>query len=218
VEQPYSFATLSPDGRTLAVGLDDGSLTFSDATTGVMMPPTAHAYSSTFFQLAFSPNGKLLATAGRLAANEWEVPAAKIWNMATHKLVATPAGHTDLVLDVAFTPDGKTLVTCGVDDSIRFWDTATWKEIPPSLGQKEYVSSLALSPNGSRLATTCFDGAMKIWNVATRRELASIEAGNVHYVTFSPDGQTLAAFGWDGSLRFWRAPVADNKPSPPRDN
>jgi len=52
---------------------------------------------------------------------------------------------------------------------------------------------------------------MKLWNVATRRELASIEAENVHYVTFSPDGQTLAAFGWDGSLRLWRAPVADKK-------
>jgi WD40 repeat protein len=180
---------------------------FSDAKTGAVMTPTLHAYSSGFFKLAFSPDGKLLAAAGRPAGAEWEVPAAKVWDIVTHKMVAELAGHTELVLDVAFAPDGKTLVTCAVDDSIKFWDTTTWKEIPPSLGQMEYVSAVALSPNGRTLATACSDGTMKLWSFANRRELASLAAGNVHYVTFSPDGQALAAFDWDGSLHLWRAPV-----------
>jgi WD40 repeat protein len=136
----------------------------------------------------------------------------------THELVAAPAGHTDRILSLAFTPDGKTLVTCGGDNSIRFWNTTAWKEIPPSLGQKEYVSALALSPNGRTLATACYDGTMKLWNVATHRELASLRLGLYgSYITFSPDGQTLAV--WDGgSLLLWRAPTLDKQQLRPRDD
>ena len=212
LEETDSYAALSPDGQTLAVGLADGTLTFSDAKTGAVIATVPNAYASNIFQLAFSPNGKLLATAGREADAEWERPAAKIWDMVTYKLLATPAGHTDRVLSVAFSPDGQTLVTCGADNSIRFWDTATWKEIPPSLGQKEYVCSVAFSPNGRTLASACYDGTMKLWSVATRREVASLRPGfYAGYVTFSPDGQTLAAKGPGGSVRLWRAPREDRK-------
>jgi WD40 repeat protein len=151
MRETFFYDVLSPDGQMMATGWFDGTLTFFDAKTGAAMATNAHAYAESFFKLAFSPNGKLLATAGRSAG--LEELAAKIWDTATHKMVAAPPGHTDLVLDVAFTPDGKTLLTCSADDSIKFWDTTTWKEIPPSLGQKEYVSALALSPDGRRLAT-----------------------------------------------------------------
>jgi eukaryotic-like serine/threonine-protein kinase len=214
--ETFFYDALSPDGKILATGLSNGTLKFSDAKTGAVIATKEHAYSSSFFKLAFSPNGKLLATAGLLA--ESEEPAAQIWDTATAKRVAAPPGHTDLVIDVTFTPDGKTLLTCGVDDSIKFWDTTTWKEIPPSLGQKEYVSALALSPDGTRLATACSDGTMKLWNVLTRREVASLTLGLYgFYITFSPDGQTLAAQG-NGLLQVWRAPILpDNKQSRPPD-
>ena len=99
----------------------------------------------------------------------------------------TSRSHRSWSWTVAFSPDGKTLATCGADDSIKFWDTTTWKEIPPSLGQKEYVSSLAFSPNGRTLATACADGTMKLWNVATRREVASLKLGltGLEYHVFS---------------------------------
>jgi WD40 repeat protein len=184
---------------------------------GGVMATIAHAYASNVFQLAFSPNGKLLATTGIQAG--LDEPAVKIWDTATHEMVAATLGYTDLVIDVTFSPDGKTLATGGADDSIRFWDTTTWKEIPPSLGQKEYVSALAFSPNGRTLATACNDGTVKLWNVATRRELASLKLGIYgSRITFSPDGQTLAAwsnYGDGGSLRLWRAPVPDTKQSAP---
>jgi WD40 repeat protein len=217
MRERFFYDVLSRDGQMLAAGWADGTLTFFDAKTGAVMATKEHAYAGSFFKLAFSPNGKLLATAGM--SDKREAPAAKIWDTTTHEKVAAPRGHTDLVLDVAFTPDGQTLLTCGVDDSIKFWDTTTWQEIPPSLGQKEYVSALALSPDGTRLATACSDGTMKLWNVATRREVASLKLGwDFLYITFSPDGQTLAAQCWDRSLRLLRAPVPDKKLSRPRDD
>jgi WD40 repeat protein/serine/threonine protein kinase len=199
------YDVLSPDRQIMATGSLDGTLTFFNANTGTVIATNPHAYQRSFFKLAFSPNGKLLATAGMLG--DLEKPAAQIWDTATAKRVAAPLGHTDLVLDVAFSHDGKTLVTCGVDDSIKFWETTTWKEIPPSLGQKEYVSALALSPNGTRLATAS-DGTMKLWNAATRREVASLKLGIYAFcITFSPDGQTLAVQEDGGLLRVWRAPI-----------
>jgi WD40 repeat protein len=202
-------AALSPDGQTLAIGLVNGTLMFCQAKTGVEITNIPHAYASNIFQVVFSPNGKLLAMSGR----EFEagrVPAAKIWDVATHKMVKLIAGHTETVLGVAFSRDGKTLATCGGDDAIKFWDTVTWQEMTPSLGQKDVVNSLAFSSNGRTLASSSFDGTMKLWNVSTRRELASLKLKMaVQTITFSPDGQTLAAYGWDGLLRLWRAPLTD---------
>jgi eukaryotic-like serine/threonine-protein kinase len=207
------FDALSLDQQILATGSTNGTLTFSDAKTGAVIATKEHAYAGSFFKLAFSPDGKLLATTG--IPGELEAPAAQIWDTETAKRVEAPRGHTDLVIDVAFTPDGKTLLTGGVDDSIKFWDTTTWKEIPPSFGQKEYVSALAISPNGRRVATACSDGTMKLWNVATRRELATLKLDMYgFYITFSPDGQTLAAQDGDGLLRVWRAPFHSDKKQP----
>jgi eukaryotic-like serine/threonine-protein kinase len=210
MRETFFYDVLSPDAQIMAAGWADGTLAFFDAKTGAVIATEAHAYGQFIFKMAFSPNGKLLATAGASAV--LEELAAKIWDTATHKLLAKPSGHTELVLDVAFTPDGEILLTCGADDSIKFWDTTTWKEIPPSLGQKEYVSALALSPNGRRLATACSDRTMKLWNVATRREIASLKLGLYgFYITFSPDGQTLAVQDGGGLLRVWRAPTLPDK-------
>jgi WD40 repeat protein len=218
VVETYSHAALSPDGQMLATGLANGTITFCDAKTGVVLASTPHAYASNIFQIVFSPNGKFLATAGR-EIEAGRVPTAKILDVVTHKVVAVLAGHTDVVLSVGFSPDGKILATCGGDNSIKFWDTTAWKVIPPSLGQKENVASLAFSPIGRTLASASADGTMKLWNVSTSHEVASLRLDlAVMYITFSPDGQILAAYSWDGLLRLWRAPVLpDMKHSRPQD-
>jgi WD40 repeat protein len=211
-------AALSPDGQILVIGLTNGTLSFWQARTGMEMATIPQAYASNIFQLVFSPNGKLLAVTGR----EWEagrVPAAKIWDVATHTMVKLIAGHRDTVLGVAFSPDGKTMATCGADNSINFWDTTSWREIAPALGQKETVSSVAFAPNGKTLASASFDGTMKLWNFSTRRELASLKLDWApSNMAFSPDGQTVATLHWDHSLRLWRAPIPDKSQSRLRDD
>jgi len=204
VAETNSLAALSPDGAILATGWRDGTLTFCDARTGAAIAPASQAYSNSFFKLAFSPNGERLATVGR-GDGTGNAIEPLIWNVATHELVKALSGHTELVLDEAFAPDGKTLVTCSVDDSIRFWDTTSWKEITPYLSQKASVSAVALSPDGRRLATAS-DGTVTLWNVATRSKVASLESGGVQTLSFSPDSRTLAAFEWGDFLRLWRAP------------
>jgi WD40 repeat protein len=206
---PDFHTVRSPDGRIVAFGSPDGTLTFSDARTGVVKATAPHAFSDLLFQLAFSPNGKLLAMASGQPEAEWTTPMVKIWDMDSYKIVATLRGHTDEILSVDFSPNGKVLATCSADNTIRFWDTTSWKESPLSLGQKEYVTSLAFSPDGKILATVSNDRIMKLWNSVTKRELAPLKlSAEAMHVVFSPDGQTLAVRSWDGSLRLWRAPRA----------
>jgi WD40 repeat protein len=207
VEERASFAALSPDGKELALAWGNGTITFCDAKTGMVLATTPQVFASNIFQIVFSPNGRLLAAAGR-EIEAGRASTAKILDAVTHKIVAVLAGHTDVVLSVGFSPDGRILATCGADDSIKLWETTTWKEIPPALRQKDVVVSLAFSPKGKRIASSSSDGTMRIWNVETRRELASLKLESAtQYITFSPNGQTLAAYGWDHTLRLWRAPV-----------
>jgi WD40 repeat protein/serine/threonine protein kinase len=203
---------LSPDGRILAFGLPDGTLAFSDARTGVVKGTTAHAFSDQLFQLAFSPNGKLLAVASGESEAELTASIVKIWDTESYKIVTNLVGHTEIILSVAFSPNGKILATSSADNTIKFWDTTMWKESLPSLGQKEYVMSLAFSPDSKVLATVSNDRLLKLWNAATRHELASFKLDDVAmHLVFSPDGQTMAVLSWDHSLRLWRAPRADKE-------
>jgi WD40 repeat protein len=206
---------LSPDGQIVASGLNNGTLTFSDARTGDLLSTIPHAFASNIFQIVFSKNGRLLATAGR-ELEDGRPPAAKVWDAVTHNhnLVKTLIGHTETVLGAVFSPDDKTLATSSADNSIKFWDTATWTEILPSLDQKDHIISVAYSPDGKRLASASTDGIVKIWNVATHREVASLNLGAwPTYITFSPDGQTLAATSLPDSLRLWRGPVPSKNQS-----
>lgn len=203
---------LSPNGQVLATGLADGTITLFDAKTARVIATMPHSFASNIFQLAFSPNSSLLAASGR----EFEagrIPAARVWEVATQKQVALLTGHTDTVLGVAFSPDNKTLATCGADNSIKLWNTATWQEILGFPGHKEHVISSAFSPNGKRLASASTDGTLKLWNVVSHREVTSLKfEGWPSFITFSPDGQTLAALLGD-SLRLWRAPWSNDEPS-----
>jgi WD40 repeat protein/serine/threonine protein kinase len=204
-----SYDDLSPDGKTLVVGFSNGDLQFIDAKTGVVLATITHAHPDNIFRLAFSPDGKFLASVGR-GDQAGQAIEPKIWNVATRKMVAALVGHTEVVLAVAFAPDGKTLATCGADTSIRFWETTFWKEIPPSLWQKEPLKSLAFSPNGRTLAAACFDNTIRLWDVATRRELVSLKTdAGASILVFSPKGQSLAAWCEDLSVRFWQAPTSE---------
>jgi WD40 repeat protein/serine/threonine protein kinase len=202
-----SYVARSPDGHLLVEGLANGTIVFHDARSGAMLSPQTHAYASNVFKIVFSPNGKLLATAG-IPISEKEGWAAKIWSTETYQVTAAPAGHTDLVLELAFSPDGKTLATCAVDDTIRFWNTTTWKEIAPALRQREFVNTVAYSPDGGVLASAAADGRLILWNVATRHELASLKLEWPYWRSaFSPDGQNLAMKCWGNTIHLLRAPV-----------
>jgi WD40 repeat protein len=158
--------------------------------------------------VAFSPGGKLLATAG-------EDGTARLWNTTTNLPVGKPirvgTGTNGSVNGVAFSPNGKLLATADQDGTVQLWNPATGqpvgKPIRVGTGTNGGVNSVAFSPNGTLLATADADGTARLWNPATGRPVSaalhSSTNGGVNGVAFSPDGTLLATAGQDGTAHLW---------------
>jgi WD40 repeat protein len=134
-------------------------------------------------------------------------------------------GHTDSVLSVAFSPDGKKAVTGSADNTIRIWDaesgSATFgKELKrlgktvkvfrvsvPASGHAGYVNSVAFSPDGKKIVTSSSDKTARIWDAETGRELKKLKGHTeeVIPVAFSPDGKKVVTGSFDNTARIWDA-------------
>ena len=125
------------------------------------------------------------------------------------RLVTILRGHTDEVHSVAFSPDGRTLVSGGADNVVRLWDVARAHETgSPLSGHTGTVFAVAISPNGKMLASASVDATIRLWDLS-RRPVRALgpplrgHTGDVTSLAFSPDGTILASGSYDGSVRLW---------------
>ena len=157
-------------------------------------------YSATVLSVAYSPDGKTLAS----GANDDTV---QLWDMATRQPIGLPLSDTGAVNWVAFSPDGKTLAAGNADGTVQLWDVATPLPASSSLvNGHASVIWVAFSSGGKTLATGDADGTVRLWDVASRQPIGVpfiVDAGQVNSMALSPDGKTLAAGGADGKVRLW---------------
>src|SRR6266545_2877113 len=152
--------------------------------------------------VAFSPDGQLLASAGRDRT-------VRVWDLANGHEAIRYRKHGDNVRAVAFSPDGK-LIASGGDKDVRLWEPRTGKDVRALVGQGRYITSIAFSPDGKFLAAGSDDRAVRIYDVASgelRRDINDF-GQMVLSVGFSPDGATLGAGVGNGQLRLWEFPKA----------
>jgi WD40 repeat protein len=110
------------------------------------------------------------------------------------------------VYALAYSPDGRTIASAGLDGSIEFWDSRTGRRRgAPLKAHGKDVLDLAFSPDGRVLASGSQDKTVRLWDVGTRRRVGVLKShsGTVYSVVFSPDGRWLASAGGDGNVALW---------------
>jgi WD40 repeat protein/DNA-binding SARP family transcriptional activator len=188
----------SPDGARLASIGVDGTAKVWDTASGQQVRELAGPPGDVGFSVAFSPDGKFLATS-------WTSQVI-VWDAATGEKLFSLAGKViGMAVDrVQFSLDGTRLAVANMNGLPKVWDLATRTELFALTGHTQICDGIAFSPDGKRLATGDLDGIVKIWDAATGQELATLEHGGmVHSVTFSPDGGRVASASDNGRLMVW---------------
>jgi endonuclease YncB( thermonuclease family) len=200
----WSIATTS-DGKTLASGYEDGTITIWDVATGKLRA-TFNGGRETIRAVAFSADGKTLVSGD-------EDGIVKVWDVATGKeRAALEASASALRVGmVLFSPDDKVFASSS-DPSpgehpppgeVRVWDTATLKELCTVKTGPTNVC-VAIAPDGKTLASGNRRGDIKLWSVATGKELVSLtDHRYCQALAFSRDGKALLSASSAGTIKWW---------------
>ncbi|WP_052397306.1 protein kinase family protein [Streptomyces sp. NRRL F-5123] len=176
-----------------------GSAVWLGATATPRLPgPFALESASEIHDLAFSPDGTVLATVG-------DEKPVRMWDLTSpHGIAAELDGHGNWGQAVAFSPDGTLIATGGYDRTVRLWDTATGRNTATLDGHTDWVRSIAFSPDGRTLASAGDDKKVRLWDPVSGGPTATLPGhpGWIHSIAFGPDGRTLAA-GGGKEVRIW---------------
>jgi WD40 repeat protein/serine/threonine protein kinase len=167
-------------------------------------PLTFRGHSAGVIAVAFSPDGKQVASASSVLNNL--LGEIKVWDRATGRVLLTlPPAHLGPVVGVAFSPDGKHLASAGWDKTAIVWDAATGKRLHTLSGHSEYLIGVAFSPDGKLLATASGDRTAKLWDTNGFQVLRTLHGHRVglYGLAFSPDSKRLATASGDRTVRVW---------------
>src|SRR6266700_6115493 len=158
------------------------------------------AHTDTVRALAFSPDGRTLAT------GSWD-GTIKLWDIESGALLWT-SWFTDNIESLAFAPDGRTLASGGDDATVRLWDAHRGTHLQTLTGQSGPVFALAWSPDGRLLASGGFDTHIRLWELSGGQPGTGVQIRTVHThfvvgLAFAPYGTQLASGSCDDTVRLW---------------
>ncbi len=202
-----------PSAVTLAL-LGLAGQTAAKDLTPVKDPVVFRGHTNTVYGVAFSADGKTLATGG---ADK----TIRLWDVDTHQRLAL-LRYTDRVTCLAFAPNGKMLASGSSDLTVTLWDVARdaqgqvrgRKIATFAKDHKSPVGNIAFAPDGKTVATVgSRDEVIRLWDVATGKVRARCKGHRAtpSTVVFSPDGKRLISAGGDSTIRLWDVTTGEEK-------
>ena len=189
-----SSLVFNPDDSLLAATFAQ-TITLIDVATGQEIHNFFDPAAKGTLQMAFSPDGKRLATAN--LDNK-----GRVWEVETGEKLLTLVGHTaGYVNDITFSPDGRYLATASEDRTVKIWNAETGDELITLIGHTDLVRHVAYSPDGTRLISSSDDGVVKIWRLS-----GDVLTGHTDWVglaNFNADGTRLVTASSDDTTKLW---------------
>ncbi|MGO8927931.1 MAG: protein kinase domain-containing protein [Limisphaerales bacterium] len=160
----FGAAQLSADNQRLFLARPDPlnyrcGLQCLDLRTGKELWQTEPQRDSGITALAISPDGRVLAS-----SSGFEDLGIRIWDVDTGRLLVRLDGHSHFVCRLAFSKDGRRLISAACDQSIRIWDTGTWTEAKVLRGHRDAVNAVAISQTAHLIASASMNGDLMLWN------------------------------------------------------
>jgi WD40 repeat protein len=190
------FAQWSPEGTRVAVAADTSAVIWNAHDGRPLSPPLRH--SKRLSHCAFSPDGKLLATAA-------EDQTVRLWDGDTGKAINPPLLHSDVPLKISFSSDGARLATASMDGTIRVWSVPEGKLLLGPLHHSGICWVAAFSPDNRWLVSASSDSTAQLWDATTGQPVLPPfrHEGAVLWASFRPDGRAIATCTESGTARVW---------------
>ena len=178
-------------------------LKFVQNFAGMINKSTPHLYLS---GLAFSPSQSIMTKHLDNFSGVAKITMGKQndWPRNEHILQCSSS-----VLSIAFSPDGRVIVSCLLDDTIQVWDAQTGGQVGnPLQGHTCQINSVAFSPDGRHIVSGSSDKTIRVWDAQIGGQVGNPLQGHtdqVHSVAFSPDGRYIVSGSFDKTIRVWDA-------------